>query len=191
MQKISCPAGTLVCTLSVANATATTYVYDAFGNLASEYGTTQSVCANPPCYLSVDHLGSTRLVTDNAGNVVRRYDFLPFGEELWATTGNRATAPGYQTTPDGFNPKFTGQMRDTESRLDYFNARYYSSEQGRFMSPDPENAGADLGNPLTWNGYSYVANNPMSRTDPIGVGLLVGLGRTSRCILRRLGAVRD
>ncbi len=25
----------------------------------------------------------TRLVTDSNGNVVKRYDFLPFGEEAW------------------------------------------------------------------------------------------------------------
>ena len=77
---------------------------------------------------------------------------------------------GYQTGPDGFSIKYTGQYRDTETRLDYFNARYYSAEQGRFVSPDPGNAGADQGNPLTWNGYAYVGNNPMNVTDPAGLG---------------------
>ena len=32
--------------------------------------------------------------------------------------------------------KFTGKERDTESGLDYFGARYYRSNMGRFMSPD-------------------------------------------------------
>jgi RHS repeat-associated protein len=31
---------------------------------------------------------------------------------------------------------FTGKMRDTESNLDDCDARYYSSQWGRFMSPD-------------------------------------------------------
>ena len=31
---------------------------------------------------------------------------------------------------------FTGKERDTESGLDYFGARYYTSSMGRFMSPD-------------------------------------------------------
>jgi len=31
---------------------------------------------------------------------------------------------------------FTGKERDTESGNDYFEARYYSSAMGRFMSPD-------------------------------------------------------
>jgi hypothetical protein len=45
-----------------------------------------------------------------------------------------------------------------------------SGTQGRFQSPDPGNAGAQLGDPQTWNGYSYVANNPLTYTDPSGLG---------------------
>jgi len=37
----------------------------------------------------------------------------------------------------GFPPsRFTGKERDAESGNDYFEARYYSSSMGRFMSPD-------------------------------------------------------
>jgi RHS repeat-associated protein len=32
--------------------------------------------------------------------------------------------------------KFTGKERDSETGLDYFEARYYSSSMGRFMQPD-------------------------------------------------------
>ena len=31
---------------------------------------------------------------------------------------------------------YTGKERDTESGLDYFGARYYASNMGRWMSPD-------------------------------------------------------
>ena len=64
--------------------------------------------------------------------------------------------------------KFTGQERDAETGLDFFQARYYSSAVGRFMSPDPANTGADPSNPQSWNGYSYVLNNPISLIDPSG-----------------------
>jgi len=156
----------------------TVYVYDAGGSLAAEYMTAQAAnpCGTPTCYVSVDQIGSTRLVTDSAGNVARRYDYLPFGEEVPAGTGGRTTAMGYQSQPDGLNPKFTGQYRDTESFLDYFHARYYSPAQGRFVSPDPGNAGADAANPQTWNGYAYVGNNPLIITDPNGEGWLSWLG---------------
>jgi RHS repeat-associated protein len=84
---------------------------------------------------------------------------------------------GYLGLPDDTNPKFTGQERDPEtadpttpsSGLDWFNVRYLSSAQGRFQGPDPGNAGADPGNPQTWNGFAYVGNNPMSYTDPSGM----------------------
>ena len=70
-------------------AVTTTFVYDAFGNLAAEYAvnTPPSACGTATCFLTVDHLGSTRMVTDDAGVVKARYDYLPFGEELLAGTG--------------------------------------------------------------------------------------------------------
>lgn len=153
----------------------TVFAYDAFGNLAAEYSpvAAASVCGTATCYVTVDHLGSTRMVTDSAGAVKRRYDYFPFGEEIPAGVGGRTLAMGYQAGPDGFGPKFTGQYRDTLpdgtlTGYDYFNARYYSPAQGRFTSPDPGNAGADVGDPQSWNGYAYVGNNPVNVTDPSG-----------------------
>ena len=60
-------------------------------------------------------------------------------------------------------------MRDGETGEDYFNARMFGSAIGRFTSPDPGNAGADLMNPQSWNGYSYALGNPMVYTDPSGM----------------------
>jgi YD repeat-containing protein len=69
----------------------TIYVYDAFGQLAAEYNAFAS--PTPPCqtcYLSVDHLGSVRMVTDQNGNVVARHDFLPFGGRgAWRRGGTK------------------------------------------------------------------------------------------------------
>jgi RHS repeat-associated protein len=67
------------------------------------------------------------------------------------------------------NYKFTGKERDPESGLDNFGARYDSSSMGRFMSPDPANAGASLDTPQSWNAYSYVLNNPLNYIDPSGM----------------------
>jgi RHS repeat-associated protein len=55
------------------------------------------------------------------------------------------------------------------NRSYFFNARYYMSSYGRFLSPDPGNAGADLTDPQTWNGYSYVRGNPLAGVDPLGL----------------------
>ncbi len=72
-------------------------------------------------------------------------------------------------TSDGTDPKFTSQVRDSESGLDFFNARYASFAQGRFTGADPANAGADPQDPQTWNGYAYVRNKPLTDTDPDGM----------------------
>ena len=65
---------------------------------------------------------------------------------------------------------FTGKERDTESGLDYFGARYYSSNMGRFSSPDPSGLYfADPTNPQSLNLYSYALNNPLKFIDPSGL----------------------
>ena len=65
--------------------------------------------------------------------------------------------------------QFTGKERDTETGLDYFMARYFSSAQGRFTSPDPLLASARLTDPQTWNRYAYVRNDPVNMIDPDGM----------------------
>jgi RHS repeat-associated protein len=69
--------------------------------------------------------------------------------------------------------RFTGKERDAESGNDYFEARYYSSTMGRFMSPDwsaqvEPVPYAKLADPQSLNLYSYVENNPLTRFDPDG-----------------------
>lgn len=65
---------------------------------------------------------------------------------------------------------FTGKERDAETGLDYFDARYYSSNLGRFMSPDWSAKEepipyAKLDDPQSLNLYAYVRNNPLVGLD--------------------------
>jgi len=89
--------------------------------------------------------------------------------------------PGLPTClyDSGRRSRCTGKERDTETASsatqanDYFGARYYSSSQGRFTSPDwsakPQPIPyAVLNDPQTLNLYAYVRNNPLSRMDPDG-----------------------
>ena len=66
---------------------------------------------------------------------MKHHDYLPFGEEIAANTGLRTIPEGYSVS-DGVRQQFTSKERDGETGLDYFLARYYSSTQGRFTSPD-------------------------------------------------------
>jgi RHS repeat-associated protein len=156
--------------MKVSGGQTTVYAYDAFGSLAAEYSTQSaaSACVTFTCYLTVDHLGSTRMLTDSNGNAAKLYDYLPFGEELLANQDGRSSL--YSSSPDGLGPKFTGQTWDGESSLYWFNVRHMSGAQGRFQGVDPGNAGANLADPQTWNMYAYVGNNPLTYTDPSGMG---------------------
>jgi len=53
--------------------------------------------------------------------------------------------------------------------LDYAGARYFANVQGRFTSPDELLSSGDVGDPQSWNRYSYSLNNPLRYTDPFGL----------------------
>ena len=111
---------------------------------------------------SVDHLGTPRVITDDAGNIVGGIQhFTPFGD------GGSLDAGALQ---------FTGHERDrallaggTTALPDYMHARYYDVGAGRFLSVDPVlDVKRALKSPQMWNRYSYVTNNPLNRIDPDG-----------------------
>jgi RHS repeat-associated protein len=105
-----------------------------------------------------DWLGTQRMQTTAAGNQEEECYSYPFGDGL-TCTGTDAT-----------EHHFTSKERDTESGLDYFGARYLSSDLGRFMTPDwaakPTAVPYALfGDPQSLNLYAYVGNNPNTGID--------------------------
>jgi RHS repeat-associated protein len=64
--------------------------------------------------------------------------------------------------------QFTGKERDSETGLDYFGARYFSSAQGRFTAVDMYGVDQHPEEPQSWNLYSYARNNPLAIIDPSG-----------------------
>jgi len=143
------------------------------GALMAEYGTGATTQTR---YVTVDGLGSTRLITDASGNVTSRHEYAPFGEELTGTSnGVRSTANGFAGAEPGVRQEFTGKERDAETGLDYFGARYFTGAQGRWSSPDLLNVTDDrLVNPSnTLNKYVYGGNNPLKYVDPDGRDITV------------------
>lgn len=149
-----------------------TYVY-AGSALIATYDPVSNPAYNPsnpsaapqtlamPSFRLTDWLGTMRATTDSSGVLQGLCRSLPFGDGL-ACNGN---------IPDPHH--FTGKERDTESGNDYFEARYYASSMGRFLSPDwsakiEPVPYSKLDNPQTLNLYAYVGNNPLSRVDPTG-----------------------
>ncbi len=112
-------------------------------------------------YYFSDHLGSATVITDVNGNVTGKDYYFPYGGTVYT----------YGSDPNHY--KFTGKERDSESNLDNFGARYYTSNIGRFMSPDwaarPTSVPyANFGDPQSLNLYGYVRNDPVSRADADG-----------------------
>jgi RHS repeat-associated protein len=108
-----------------------------------------------------DFVGSTTLITDINGNPQLQSDYYPFG------------GIAYSSGSDPNHYMFTGKERDSESALDNFGARYYTSNTGRFMTPDwaarPTAVPyAMFGDPQSLNLYNYVRNDPVSRADADG-----------------------
>jgi RHS repeat-associated protein len=108
-------------------------------------------------YLHTDGLGTPRIGTDVAQNVVWRWDGEAFGE----------TAPN-QTVPVGAYPVLVnlrnpGQYFDQETGLFYNVARYYNPQTGRYISSDPIGLGGGL------NTYSYARQSPLNFADPRGL----------------------
>jgi RHS repeat-associated protein len=114
-------------------------------------------------YLLGDHLGSTSLTTDAAGNKVSEERYKAWGEVRYATEG---VPTKYQ---------YTGQYSyEAEFGLYFYNARWYDLVLGRFAQADtaiPPTQGTQA-----WDRYAYTNNNPLRYTDPNGHGVDCGIG---------------
>jgi RHS repeat-associated protein len=108
--------------------------------------------------IHADWLGTERVRTTAAGASCETITSLSFGDGQ-STSGSCA---------DPSPMHFTGKERDSESGLDYFGARYDSSNLGRFLSPDEPFSDQNQESPQSWNLYSYARNNPLRFIDADG-----------------------
>jgi RHS repeat-associated protein len=104
--------------------------------------------------VTTDRLGSVR----NGGPSGLGYQAqYPYGVEYTVTVNDRE--------------KYATYARDSLTGFDYAMNRYYSSQWGRFLSPDPYGGSVGLRSPQTWNRYAYSANDPTNGNDPTGLDL--------------------
>jgi RHS repeat-associated protein len=151
----------------------TNYLYDGYnlletvgsnGSLIARYVEGQTVdepfaesSSAGTTYYDIDALSSVTSLTNSSAAISNSDTYDSFGKLVASTDTNT-------------NPfRYTGKERDSESGLDDFEARYYSSSMGRFMQPDPLFATPlHVVNPQRWNMYAYVVNNPTNYIDPDG-----------------------
>ncbi|MEV7020144.1 RHS repeat-associated core domain-containing protein [Streptomyces sp. NPDC093991] len=112
-------------------------------------------------FLAPDHHGTSNLAIE-AGTFTptKRYT-TPFG----APRGPQQYGPW----PD--DKGFLGKPRDTNTGLTHIEARAYDPITAQFISVDPL---LELDKHQTLNGYSYAVQNPLTHSDPTGMGLACG-----------------
>jgi RHS repeat-associated protein len=110
--------------------------------------------------VSTDRLGSVR--SGGPGGLGYQAEY-PYGVEYTVTANDRE--------------KYATYTRDSLTGFDYAVNRYYSSQWGRFLSPDPYGH-ANLTDPPTWNQYNYAGNDPVNGTDPLGLCTVIIAGIT-------------
>jgi RHS repeat-associated protein len=96
-----------------------------------------------------DHLGSSNTVLDDAGTLVDREEYAPFGETSFGSFAQKRY-------------RYNGKERDEESGLYYYGSRFYAPWLARWASCDP--AGAVDGT----NAYIYAKQRPVSLIDQLG-----------------------
>ena len=112
-----------------------------------------------------DHRGNITALVDTATRQVHEtYRYSAFGEEqLFCAAGIECASVR--------NPwRFASKRSDPETGFVFFGRRYYSSQTGRFLTPDP--VGFSDGPNL----YAYVHNSPMVLIDPYGLTAMEDVG---------------
>jgi RHS repeat-associated protein len=104
-------------------------------------------------------LGSVFALTDITGQVLEEYQYDAYGLQT-VFAGGVVLQGGASLLGNPY--LFTGRRLDPETGLFYYRARYYNTEQGRFISRDP------LSYYNGMNLYEYAGDNPTNTTDPTG-----------------------
>jgi len=128
----------------------------------------KSTGVNTWSYLLSDHIGSVAAITSSTGAVDINESFTSFGARRNPTTWSGPPASVDLTTIAGLSREgFTFQTALGQSMgLNHMNGRVQDAITGRFLSADPNIP--DPTSAQSYNRFSYVSNNPLTRIDPSG-----------------------
>ncbi len=104
---------------------------------------------DPTRWLHTDATGSVFAITDATGTLT--------GSCAYDAWGNRIGQNG-----DQVGLGWQSQYQDPETGLYYLRMRYYDPATAQFTTPDPLDA-------LTAERYGYAGNDPINRSDPMGL----------------------
>ena len=163
-------------------ATTTMYIYAGGQLLATIEGNGKSTTT---ALVHSDHQGSTNVTSSASGTLLTLNTYYSYGD-LRQNQKNTATFDEKK--------KAVGQYYDDATNLGYYNARYIKNSNGQFISEDPVSANIGmmikmpayllmmnqsggtidqtqlLSDPQLLNFYSYARSNPVTMSDPSGLG---------------------
>jgi RHS repeat-associated protein len=113
-------------------------------------------------YFHKDHLGSTRVLTNESGGLIEHLAYDAWGKRRFPSGQDDPAGSIASETTIGF----TGHEQLAEVGLVHMKGRTYDPLIARFNSPDPFTP--DSLSTQSWNRYTYVNNNPVSRIDRNG-----------------------
>ena len=123
-----------------------------------------------------DWLGSDHIRTSTTGVTDASFAAAPFGELV---SGGLDLAPGHFAQLD--------QDSVATANLSHAAFREYSSYEGRWTSPDPDQGSYDPSNPQSMNRYSYALNSPLSLSDPLGLTPIDPCATNPNCVTSYAG----
>jgi RHS repeat-associated protein len=110
--------------------------------------------AKDDLYYLFDGHASVAATTDLQGQLVERYEYEPYGEEIDPVVNDA-------------NPwRYASGYYDSETKMVKFGTRYYMPDVARWTQPDPVFGVAS--DPATLNPYVYVGCDPINAVDPSG-----------------------
>ena len=118
-------------------------------------------------YYHVDQLGSPKYATDDTGALKWKEQYKPYGQRRLKEADSVNPQTGI-ANDNGWAEKiwYTGKEEELGMDINYFGARWYDPQLGRFLARDP--VGFQNGNVHSFNRYTYVNNNPYKYVDPDG-----------------------
>ncbi|MBK7706868.1 MAG: hypothetical protein IPJ30_14155 [Acidobacteria bacterium] len=127
-----------------------------------------------------DWQGSVRAGVNASGFVKSRTDHQAFGEPIASGIGLRTTAQGFGVPAS--NRQGYGLTEKDSTGLNHTWFRKNENRAGRWTSPDPYNGSASVGNPQSWNRYSYVESQPTNYVDPSGLRMAIPMYSCERVL---------